>query len=70
MHASAWLDRLNTLAPAFTDAALRGALVLLLAVVVTQLMRRRNGRRGDTWSGSVRSSCSLRCRCSRSGGPQ
>ncbi|MEO8621387.1 MAG: M56 family metallopeptidase [bacterium] len=54
MHPSAWLDRLNTLAPAFTDAALRGALVLLLALVISQLMRRRTAAaRHLVWVGAI-----------------
>ncbi|MEP7002803.1 MAG: hypothetical protein ABI969_20090, partial [bacterium] len=54
MHPAAWLDRLDTLTPAFTDSALRGALVLLLAHVITQLLRRRTAAaRHLVWVGAI-----------------
>ena len=41
MNAQAWLDRLNAIAPALADAAVRGAVVLLLALGITYALRRR-----------------------------
>jgi beta-lactamase regulating signal transducer with metallopeptidase domain len=54
MRPSIWLDRLNALAPSFTDAAMRGALVLLLALAITHAMRRRSAAaRHLVWVGAI-----------------
>ena len=54
MSLSAAIDRLDAIAPAFIDAALRGAVVLLLALVLTHLLRRRSAAaRHLVWVGAV-----------------
>lgn len=54
MRALVWLERLNPVASAFVDAALRGALVLLAALVITQLMRRCTAAaRHLVWVGAI-----------------
>lgn len=54
MSLSAAVDRLDAIAPAFIDAALRGAVVLLIALVLTHLLRRRSAAaRHLVWVGAV-----------------
>ena len=54
MSPSAWLDKLNAIAPVFVDAALRGAIVLLIALVLTHLLRRRSAAaRHLVWVGAI-----------------
>src|SRR4249919_84404 len=54
MSPSYWLDKLNATAPVFVDAALRGAIVLLIALVLTHLLRRRSAAaRHLVWVGAI-----------------
>ncbi|MDB4891084.1 MAG: peptidase BlaR1 [Gemmatimonadetes bacterium] len=54
MSPSSWLDQLNDVAPIFVDAALRGAVVLLLALVLTYTLRRRSAAaRHLVWVGAI-----------------
>jgi beta-lactamase regulating signal transducer with metallopeptidase domain len=54
MSPSSWLDQLNDVAPIFVDAALRGAIVLLLALVLTYMLRRRSAAvRHLVWVGAI-----------------
>ena len=49
-----WLDRLNTFVSVFVGAAIRGAIVLILALAVTQAMRRRTAAaRYLVWVGAI-----------------
>ena len=54
MSPSLWLEKLNALAPAFIDAAVRGAVVLVIALVLTHLLRRRTAAaRHLVWVGAI-----------------
>jgi beta-lactamase regulating signal transducer with metallopeptidase domain len=54
MSAATWLHRLDAIAPAVTDAALRGVVVFLLALAITHLMRRRTAAaRHLVWVGAI-----------------
>ncbi|MEO7455802.1 MAG: M56 family metallopeptidase [Gemmatimonadaceae bacterium] len=54
MSLSPWLDRLNAIAPALTDAAVRGAVVLLMALMLTHFLRRRSAAaRHLVWVGAI-----------------
>jgi beta-lactamase regulating signal transducer with metallopeptidase domain len=54
MHPLPWLDRLNAIAPALTDAALRGAVILLIALAISHAMRRRSAAaRHLAWVGAI-----------------
>jgi beta-lactamase regulating signal transducer with metallopeptidase domain len=54
MSPSSWLDQLNDVAPIFVDAAVRGAVVLLLALVLTHMLRRRTAAaRHLVWVGAI-----------------
>ena len=54
MSPSLWLEKLNALAPAFVDAAVRGAVVLVIALVLTHLLRRRTAAaRHLVWVGAI-----------------
>jgi beta-lactamase regulating signal transducer with metallopeptidase domain len=54
MSAATWLHRLDTIAPALTDAALRGAIVFLVALAITHVMRRRTAAaRHLVWVGAI-----------------
>ncbi len=54
MFAQPWLERLDAIAPALTDAALRGAVVLVIALVLTQLLKRRSAAaRHLVWVGAI-----------------
>ena len=54
MRLASTIDRLNTLAPVFADAAVRGAIVLLAALALTHLLRRRSAAaRHLIWVGAV-----------------
>lgn len=54
MRPLSWLDRLDAIAPAFVDAAVRGAIVLLVALVVSLLLRRRSAAaRHLVWVGAI-----------------
>jgi beta-lactamase regulating signal transducer with metallopeptidase domain len=54
MRADAWLNRLEAISPAFIDAALRGAVVLVIALVLTHLLRRRSAAmRHLIWVGAI-----------------
>jgi hypothetical protein len=48
------IDRLSAFAPVLMDAAIRGAIVLLAALVLTHLLRRRNAAaRHLIWVGAI-----------------
>ncbi len=54
MSVATWLHRLDTIAPALTDAALRGIVVFLVALAVTHAMRRRTASaRHLVWVGAI-----------------
>jgi beta-lactamase regulating signal transducer with metallopeptidase domain len=54
MSVATWLHRLDTIAPALTDAALRGAVVFLVALAITHAMRRRTAAaRHLVWVGAI-----------------
>ncbi|MEP6731200.1 MAG: M56 family metallopeptidase [bacterium] len=54
MSPSLALERLNTLSPIFIDAAVRGAVVLLIALALTHLLRRRSAAaRHLVWVGAI-----------------
>ena len=54
MRGFPWLDRLDTIAPVFVEAAVRGAVVLLIALVVSHLLRRRSAAASHlVWVGAV-----------------
>src|SRR5256885_8653997 len=54
MSAATWLHRLDTIAPALTDAAVRGVVVFLVALLITHLMRRRTAAaRHLVWVGAI-----------------
>ena len=54
MRAQAWLDRLDAITPALIEAAVRGAVVLLVALVVSHLLRRRSAAaRHLVWVGAI-----------------
>src|SRR5258705_9081745 len=54
MSVATWLHRLDTIAPMFADAALRGVVVFLVALAVTRAMRRRTAAaRHLVWVGAI-----------------
>ncbi len=54
MSPSSWLDQLNDIAPIFVGAALRGAVVLLLALGLAYMLRRRSAAaRHLVWVGAI-----------------
>ncbi|MEO5814154.1 MAG: M56 family metallopeptidase [Gemmatimonadaceae bacterium] len=54
MSPSRWLDQLNGIAPIFIDAAVRGAIVLLVALGLTYMLRRRSAAaRHLVWVGAI-----------------
>src|SRR3982074_2785566 len=54
MSAATWVHRLDTIAPALTDAALRGVVVFLVALAITHAMRRRTAAaRHLVWVGAI-----------------
>jgi beta-lactamase regulating signal transducer with metallopeptidase domain len=54
MNATSWLDRLDAIAPVFAEAAIRGAVVLLIALAASHLLRRRSAAaRHLVWVGAV-----------------
>jgi beta-lactamase regulating signal transducer with metallopeptidase domain len=54
MSPTSWLEKLDAFAPPFIDAAIRGAVVLLIALVVTHALRRRSAAaRHLVWVGAI-----------------
>ena len=54
MSVATWVHRLDALAPALTDAALRGVVVFLVALAITHAMRRRTAAgRHLVWVGAI-----------------
>ena len=54
MRLHAWLDRLDAIAPALMEAALRGAVVLVVALILSHVLRRRSAAaRHLVWVGAI-----------------
>ena len=54
MRPLAWLDRLDAIAPVFVEAAVRGSVVLLVALIASHLLRRRSAAaRHLVWVGAI-----------------